>query len=218
MKTKFLAACFDLDGTLIDTESIHVKAEGECLKSFDVDPGSIQRPRTFGMGIEPGLQLLADTFNLDFNSVLKNYMVFWEDGLHYNLNFLPGADAVLSWLSEYGIPLALVTSSSAEYVDLVDSSIRLRNRFQVVITSDNTQCLKPNPMAYNKAVRELEIPSENCVGFEDSGAGIKALNAAGLFSVAVHPDYKIRAELQTAKLLVTDLGKIQSFLESWFFI
>jgi len=212
----FAAACFDLDGTLIDTEPIHLKAESDCLTRFGVAANDSQRPRTFGLGIEPGMRLLADTFGLEFTSVLQTYMPFWEEGLHSDLRLLPGADLVLSWLQQHNIPIALVTSSNTAYVNLVESVVDLKQIFRVKITSDNVQQLKPDPTAYLEAVDKLGTNPENCVGFEDSGAGIKALNKAGLFSVAVHPAYRSRQELQSAALKVETLNEIHSKLEAWF--
>lgn len=216
MKKNFSAACFDLDGTLIDTESIHIKAEGKCLSHFGVDVNVAHRPRTFGMGIEPGMRLLADTFSLSFASVLETYLPLWEEGLNSDLKLLPGANSILLWLCEQNVPLALVTSSDTEYVNLVDSVLGLKERFQVIITSDTTQCLKPDPMAYNEALKQLNINSKTCIGFEDSGAGIAALNAAKIFSIAVHPAHKTRPELQMAEMRVKNFDRIQPSLESWF--
>jgi len=214
--TSFFAACFDLDGTLIDTEPIHLKAESDCLASLGIDACDILRPRTFGLGIEPGMKLLADAFGLDYNVILKTYMPLWEEGLLSDLRLLPGADLVLSWLGDHNIPIALVTSSDTAYVSLVESVVNLKQIFRVKITSDNVQQLKPDPTAYLEAVKKLGVNPEDCIGFEDSGAGITALNKAGLFSVAIHPAHKSRPELENASLKVETLNVIRPRLESWF--
>lgn len=90
----FAAACFDLDGTLIDTEPIHVSAEGACLSAFGIDVHDPRRPRTFGMGIESGMELLADVVDLDFPAVLDTYLSLWEKDLRGQLNMLSGAHIV----------------------------------------------------------------------------------------------------------------------------
>ena len=216
MNNKFSAACFDLDGTLIDTETIHNSAEDECLKILGIDPKSPMRPRTFGMGIEPGMQLLADIFTLKSSTVLSTYTALWEKGLQSDLRLLPGAGKVLSWLSSHNIPLALVTSSDSDYVNLVDSVLDLKQMFDVLVTCDDVKRLKPDPTAYLEATRQLGVNPAFCVGFEDSGVGVTALNRAKVFSVAVHPDHKLRPELQTARLRVESLRGIQQNLSSWF--
>ena len=108
----------------------------------------------------------------------------------------------------------LVTSADAVYVDLVDSVVDLKQVFNITITSDSIERLKPDPMAYLEATKKLGVDPDACIGFEDSGAGIAALNAAGMFSIAVHPDHESRPELQAARLQVKNMGAIQSQLAS----
>jgi HAD superfamily hydrolase (TIGR01509 family) len=210
------AACFDLDGTLIDTETIHIKAEDTCLARFGIPPDSPRRPRTFGLGIGPGMEKLARVFKLDSVLVLETYSTLWEKGLQSDLQLMPGASTVLSWLNSHNIPLALVTSSDAAYVDRVDSVLALKQSFNVIVTCDDTPHLKPDPMAYLKACKLLGKNAKACIGFEDSGAGVEALNNAGMLAVAVHPAHASRPELQAAQLKVKSLEKVETYLADWF--
>ena len=212
----FVAACFDLDGTLIDTEPIHVSAEDECLAVLGIDARDPRRPRTFGLGIDSGMRLLADVFDLDFPAVLSTYLPLWEKGLHGRLEMLPGALAVLSWLADRGIPLALVTSGDAAYLDLVNSVVGVKPFFRATVVADDVPRTKPDPLPYLEAARKLRVDPRACVGFEDSGAGIAALNAAGMFSVAVHPAHASRPELQSARWRVESLDAPLPHLASWF--
>ena len=52
------AVAFDLDGTLIDTESILIEAQRRTLKAFGIHDLPPEHPRTFGMGMEPGVTRL----------------------------------------------------------------------------------------------------------------------------------------------------------------
>ena len=212
----FSAACFDLDGTLIDTESLHVGAEGECLAALGIDPTDPRRPRTFGMGIEAGMGLLADIFGLDSAVVLDIYLPLWENSLHDRLKMLPGTGAVLSWLADRKIPLALVTSGDAAYLDLVDSVLNLKQLFCVTIVSNDVSRTKPDPMPYLEAARKLHVAPKTCLGFEDSESGITALNAAGIFSVAVHPEHASRPELRAAQCREANFTAVLPHLPSWF--
>ena len=212
----FIAACFDLDGTLIDTEPIHISAENECLETFGIDLKASHRPRTFGMGIESGMKTLAELFELEFTTVLKTYVPLWEKGLQSNLKVLPGVSAVLSWLSDHDIPLALVTSGDSVYVDLVDSVLNLKQEFGAIVTSESVQRLKPDPAPYLEAARRLGVDPRGCIGFEDSGSGVMALNSAMMFSVAVHPAHESRPELHKAGMRVETLDAVEPYLASWF--
>ena len=58
----FSAVCFDLDGTLIDSEPLHLRAELEMLRSLGVEKRAADHPRTFGMGIMPGMAAVSDHY------------------------------------------------------------------------------------------------------------------------------------------------------------
>lgn len=152
------AACFDLDGTLIDTEPVHLAAESQCLALLGVDPCDGCRPRTFGLGIDAGMRRLSKAYGLDETGVLGTYLRLWETGLHTTLKLLPGADLVLTWLAGRGIPLALVTSGDAQYVNLVNSVLDLRRHFQAIVTADQVEATKPDPLPYQMAAERLERP------------------------------------------------------------
>jgi len=210
------AACFDLDGTLIDTEPVHLQAEISCLASLGIGENSLRHARTFGRGIQAGVRSLAETYDLDCEQVLSAYMPLWKSGLRQDLRALPGAIGVLAWLREHGVPTALVTSGDRAYVDLVDSVLGLAGGLIAVVTSDDATNLKPAPDPYLKAAHGLAASPDMCVGFEDSGSGVAALNRAGMLSVAVHPDHGARPELQVARVRARTLIEVLPLLPAWF--
>jgi beta-phosphoglucomutase-like phosphatase (HAD superfamily) len=212
----YSAACFDLDGTLIDTEPVHVRAETLCLAALGISASSLRHERTFGKGFEAGIKSLSDTYELDYELVLGTYMPLWKSGLRGELTTLPGAVDILSWLTEHRVPMALVTSCGRAYVELVDSILGLLAGFSQVITSDDVVDLKPAPDPYLKAAADLGCAPTSCVGFEDSGSGVSALNQAMMLSVAVHPDHPSRPELQDANVKITSLAEAIPLLATWF--
>ena len=212
----YSAACFDLDGTLIDTEPVHVEAETLCLATLGIDASSLRHERTFGKGIEAGMMCLAETYQLDDELVLTTYMPLWESGLRNDLTALPGVRDVLSWLRQHSIPMALVTSGDSAYVEVVDSVLGILDGFSTVVTSDDVVDLKPAPAPYLKASDDLAVAPDRCIGFEDSGSGVTALCHAGMLSVAVHPDHAGRPELQQATVRVSNLTEVMPLLPTWY--
>lgn len=49
--------------------------------------------------------------------------------------------------------------------------------------------LKPDPGMYLKAMKDLNVKPEECVGFEDSAPGLLALKTAGIFAIDVRNFY-----------------------------
>jgi len=56
-----------------------------------------------------------------------------------------------------------------------------------VICGDMVKCSKPDPEIYLTAAREINLPPNQCVAFEDSPNGIKSAFAAGLKAIMI-PD------------------------------
>ena len=193
----YVGACFDLDGTLVDTAPLHVRAEREALSYLGVGDLSSDHPDTFGMGLEPGTEALARQYGLrSAQDVMDVYLPLWEEQLRLNLALMPGARSVLATLKAAGVPTALVTSGEKSYANDVFHRLELAEYFSAVVTWEDVANPKPHPEPYLLAAERLNIAPELCVGFEDSRAGLIALKAAGMRAFLVHPDNAARARLQ----------------------
>ena len=207
-KRRFKAALFDLDGTLIDTEPLHLDAESQAIERLGANPSDPRRPRVFGMGDEQGLRFVADALGLEFEVLLATYRPLWQENLLQGIQFMPGAEQLLKTLRAREVPMALVTSGDRAYVDLVRSTLSLDRFFHVTVTCDDVAQTKPDAEPYLGASAQLGIRPEECVGFEDSGAGISSLNAAGVLSLAVHREQEQRPELAAAHMRFNDLEEV----------
>lgn len=205
MAQRFRAACFDLDGTLVDTEPIHVEAERQTLLHFGVESAP-DHPRNFGIGVEAGMATLAAFYGLgDPERVLTAYVPQWERLLDEMLKTMPGALELLTAMDDAGIPLALVTSGDAEYAQLVLNRIGIVGRFAFTVTGDDVSEMKPSPEPYLLAAERFGMASGQILVFEDSAAGVASAVAAGMFCVAVAADVQERPELDAAQQHITSL-------------
>jgi HAD superfamily hydrolase (TIGR01509 family) len=112
-----------------------------------------------------------------------------EEIYRRSLPLLPGAiDAVRALAERW--PLGLASSSNRELIDLVLEESGLAPLFAATVSSEEVDRGKPAPDVYLEAARRLGVPPEECVAVEDSGAGIRSAQAAGMRVVAVpNPDY-----------------------------
>jgi HAD superfamily hydrolase (TIGR01509 family) len=214
----FSAVCFDLDGTLIDTEPLHLQAELNTLRFLGVEQRADDHPRTFGMGIMPSMSAISDHYGLgSAQRVFDAYLPFWEKVVESDLELKPGARDLLGVISRRSIPMALVTSGDREYVDLVIRLQKLESIFDCIVTEDDVASLKPDPEPYLAAARCLGRAPEKCLGVEDSGSGVASLRAASMYVVAVHPEASSRPELSGADERFASLRDIGTEIVSrWF--
>ena len=183
---RFAAACFDLDGTLIDTGPPHVEAERATVRAFGFEDLADDHPVTFGQGVVTGAHLVAEHYGIGrADEVLAEYFRQWKRIADKGIDLLPGADASVRSLANAGIRVALVTSGERGYADEFLRISGLADVFSCSVTSEDVVELKPDPEPYLKAAEIMGINAEQCVVFEDSVAGFRAARAAGMYCVGV---------------------------------
>jgi HAD superfamily hydrolase (TIGR01509 family) len=205
MTNLFRSACFDLDGTLVDTEPIHDEAERQMLLHFGVEPAP-DHPRHFGITPERGMIVVADFYGLgDPQRMLEIYNPLWDQLLEERLTTMPGVETLLAALGDASVPLALVTSGDRKYADLALRMMGLTDLFAFTLTGDDVSEMKPSPEPYLLAADRFGLPPGEAVAFEDSAAGVASVVAAGMYCVAVGTDVHNRKELSTAQLRIKSL-------------
>ena len=107
--------------------------------------------------------------------------------------------------------LALVTSTGPELVSHIEGLLSIYEKFDVVITSLDTNMHKPHPDPYIKAMNKLGFLSDECVVVEDSIQGIKAGKAAGCTVVALEGSID-KEFLKDADYIISSLYDIQNII------
>jgi HAD superfamily hydrolase (TIGR01509 family) len=95
------------------------------------------------------------------------------------MQMVRGISHYLSWLSERGIPTALVTNSDALCMDFVLQELGFANRFAIKINSEHVINAKPDPEPYLLAAAQLGVAPSACLVHEDTVGGVRAGLAAG---------------------------------------
>lgn len=183
-------ALFDLDGVLIDSESMYTVFWQE------ID-------RLYPTGI-PNYAIAIKGTTLP--EILKNYTDpavvgdivrrINEFQLTMRYPIFPGVEDFLTDLRRHGIPAAIVTSSDdRKMAHLYEQHPHFRDYFDVIIDASKVTRSKPDPQGYLMAAQALGCKPEDCIVFEDSLQGLKAGKAAGAKVVALATTYP-REQLQ----------------------
>lgn len=179
--------CFDVDGTLSDTDDLYVQRVSSMLPvRFFRNRDTIAR--RFVMWAEaPGNALLghADRLGLDDEMVaLLNWLHRVRKHSKRNFLLVPGVDEMLKLLHG-SFPMAVVSArdegSTMKFLEHFD----LAKYFDVVVTGLSARYTKPYPDPVLLAAQKMKLSAENCLMIGDTTVDIRAGKAAGAQTLGV---------------------------------
>jgi pyrophosphatase PpaX len=196
---------FDLDGTLLDSFSVHLKIFKTTLAQFGIQLSEEDFLKTYSpnwyetyeaIGLRKEYWETADSFWL-------------KEAEKISAQLFPGVKEILLKLDKY-FTLGLVTSGSKSRVERDMRATGINIFFKTIITGDDIQTPKPSPEGLEIALRNLDKQPDEVIYIGDSSADYEMAKAAGVHFIGVssefnslnanHPDYRIH--------LLNDLPKL----------
>jgi sugar-phosphatase len=195
------ALLLDMDGTLVNSDAAVERVWRRWADRHGLDGDEVLKV-VHGRQGYASMALLLPGRPMEQNLAENARMLAEETADTEGVVEVPGAAAFLASLA--GVPHALVTSA-----DVALSTARMAAAGlalpTVRITAESVGASKPDPEGFLKGAAELGVAPEDCVVFEDSGAGIAAGRAAGMRVVGVGP----RAGLYRPDAVVRDLRRVR---------
>ena len=190
--TRIQALCFDIDGTLRDTDNQLVQQFANLLKpvQFLFPEHDIQvDARRIVMSLEePGnfVKGLIDTWGID------GLLARLGDRLSKPCDqpkirpplIIPGVCEMLAALAQR-YPMAVVSARGQRSTQIFLDCHELRPFFQVVVTDQTCEHTKPYPDPILWAAERMNVPAEACLMIGDTTVDIRAGRAAGAQTVGV---------------------------------
>ncbi len=178
---------FDLDGVLVHSMPLHIKAWERYLESLGIHVEDMARRMHGKRNSELVRDLISGELTEDviFEHGAAKERLFREMLLKAELS-QSGVPGVVEFLERYkSVPKAIGSNAEPANIDFVLDLFKLRNYFSVVVDGHQVSRPKPFPDIYLRAAELLEVKPENCIVFEDSPTGVEAGLAAGMRVVGV---------------------------------
>lgn len=207
---QFAAVIFDMDGVIVDSEDLHIRAWETLFEEI---------------GLKHRLKLrLADYYGVSDKVFLRD--LIQHHNLPYELEELNGRKLafLLRYLRETRpifrelhhlvpdlagrCPLGIASLSSHRVIDVVMEISGLRPHFKVIVGAEDIRYPKPDPEIYFTAARKLGVKPSTCCVVEDSPVGIQAAKMAGMTCIGLttgQPPEK----LKRADFLACDHGELR---------
>ena len=182
------AAIFDLDGTIVDNMFLHAEAFAVFAERHGLPPlTTADRAKLDG---RRNSEIFPELFGRELAPEEWQAYEREKEGLYRELSrgrltLVAGLQALLDRLDRRGIARALATSAPELNVAHTLTEVGLGEAFATIVRGDQVPRGKPAPDVFIEASRQLEVPPEGCVVFEDAPMGVLAAQAAGMRVVAV---------------------------------
>ncbi len=215
--SKIKALCFDVDGTLSDTDDLYVQKVRRFFPRL-LFKAPEHAARRFIMWIEaPGNALLglADTLGLDDEMVA---VINWisRRRKHSSKKFLlvPGVDEMLKQLHER-YPMSVVSARDEHGTMAFLEQYDLVKYFDVVVTGLSAPHTKPYPDPILLAAHKMNVAPENCLMIGDTTVDMRAGKSAGTQTVGVLCGFGEKPELKKmgADVILEDTTKLLGILK-----
>ncbi len=180
------AIIFDLDGVIIDSHPMHKQAWKIFLSSIGKEV--TEQDLEFVVEGQKREAILRHFLGELTPQQVKHYGAL-KDALSKDalpeLKTVSGLDRFLEQIKKSELPIALASSASRGRVEFVLDRLNLRSSFRFIVTGDDVDRGKPDPMIFRIAAEGLRVEARNILVCEDAINGVEAAKAAGMKCLAI---------------------------------
>ena len=205
------AVVFDFDGTILDSET----AEFESHQQLFTECGATLTVKEWCEGV--GIVTPADHWfvrlcdrathpPVDYDEFVQRRRAYFRARVRWEP--MRGIGELLDELTGAGVPCAVASAATSDWVVRALGDLGLTGRFDAVVTGDQVVRGKPAPDVYLEAARRLDIDPCWCVAVEDSGPGLAAAGAAGMTTVVIPHTLSVNHDFASADLRVSHAGEL----------
>ncbi len=200
------ALLFDLDGTLTDTDKLHLPAFQQLLaehgrtlsaEEFETHCSGRANPVLFAY-LFPEHSVAERAALADRKEALFRAMA-------PTLEPIPGLMRLLDFAKAKSIRMAVVTNAPRANAEHMLDALGLSSRFDALVIAEELPLAKPDPLPYLTGLERLKGRAEAALAFEDSVPGLTAAVKAGVFTVGLSTSQSPQALLDAgAHLVIAD--------------
>ena len=179
------AVLFDIDGTLVDSNYLHVDAWHRAFQTLGVDVEAWRIHRSIGQDAGELLTSLVGEKDEAWLTRAKDLHAENYKALAHRLRLLPQARQLLEALDSEGIIVVLATSAPQEELEILLELLDSDEVIHATTDADDVDVAKPSPDIVRVALDRAGVEAHEAVFVGDSEWDIKAASRAGVRSFGV---------------------------------
>ena len=204
------AIVFDMDGVLIDSEPLHLRAYQKFLLDFGLTFLETDNQDFLGMKDLDLAKVLVDRHKLSITAL--EFVARKEAVLHelFNREFNthPVVFKTLDHALQLNIPAAIASSATMPTIELVVELTATSKYFRYLCSGDEVPNGKPAPDVFLLAAKRLGVEPHECLVIEDTFNGVCAAKAAGMMCIAIPCQATRHQDFAHADLVLSSMEEI----------
>jgi HAD superfamily hydrolase (TIGR01509 family) len=187
LKRSGKALLFDIDGTLADTDALHVQAFNQIFgpRGHFFDRARASKELQGFSNTSIAERFLADEPLERQAAIMAEKEAAFRKLASGQIQPLAGLMTLLALADRTAVPMVAVTNAPRVNADMMLSGLGVVGRFKAVIIGDELPHGKPHPMPYLEGLRAVNAAPDLSLAFEDSRSGIQSASAAGIVTVGI---------------------------------
>ncbi|CAN5782624.1 HAD family hydrolase [soil metagenome] len=177
------AVVLDIDGTLMDTNYLHVEAWARAFEELGHRASRVRIHPKIGKGSG----LLISEFIDDDSTAEKAaelHTEYYSELQRYGYP-LPGAKELIDSLHDLGYQVWLATSADPEELDHSLEALEADGKLSGIVNSSDVEESKPAPDIFGLALEQAGVGAQEAVAVGDAIWDVESAKAAGMRAVAV---------------------------------
>ena len=200
------ALLFDIDGTLTDTDALHLEAFNEVLgpHGHAFDHARFTRELQGFSNASISERFLAGQPPERQAIIMARKEQAFRKLVAGRIQPLPGLMALLAQADRAKVPMVAVTNAPRLNAEMLLSGLGIVDRFKFLVIGDELPHGKPHPMPYLEGLRAVGATPKGSVAFEDSRSGVQSASSAGIATIGIrtslsHDDMIAAGAVMTAR-------------------
>ncbi|AQA03452.1 HAD family hydrolase [Mycobacterium sp. MS1601] len=192
------AVLFDVDGTLVDSNYLHVHAWTRAFAEEGIDVAAWRTHRCIGMDGSALVDVLTGGVDEDVAARLKDlHSRFYRETAPL-MKQLPGARALLDRVEQLGLQVVLATSAPEDELELLRRVLDSEDVFSAVTSGEDVDTAKPEPGIVEIALQRAGVGTEKAVFVGDAVWDVEACERADVPCIGLMSGGVSRGELENA--------------------
>ncbi len=209
------ALVFDMDGLMIDSERLYFDVEKQIARRYGKKVKDETLWRMMGRRPIEGLTIFVRELGLPLDpaEAVKIRNDLMREKMKQDLLPMPGLFHIIN--AFYGqLKLAVSTGAPQEFLDIAVDKLGIRDKFDVLLASDDIRRGKPDPEIFLKTCERLGVAPGKAIVLEDSENGVIAGKRAGSTVIAVPSEHTRGQDFSQADFIAANLFEAEKYIRS----